>query len=119
MRIYPIPLIALLLVTCFTATAQQDARFALLLKSGAVFPAKNISTTRIDSFNNRISRTAGKSFAILQFEQLPTAAERQQLLQAGIELLDYIPNNAYTATITGLLSEATLQRVQARAIIDM
>jgi len=118
MRIYPIPLIAFLLVTCFTATAQQDARFALLLKSGAVFPTKNISTSRVDSFNNRSSRTAGKSFAILQFEQLPTAAERQQLLQAGIELLDYIPNNAYTATITGLLSEATLQRVQARAIIE-
>ncbi len=118
MRIYPIPLIAFLLVTCFTATAQQDARFALLLKSGAVFPTKNISTSRVDSFNNRTARTVGKSFAILQFEQLPTAAERQQLLQAGIELLDYIPNNAYTATITGLLSEATLQRVQARAIIE-
>ena len=118
MRIYPIPLIAVLLFFVFSANAQQDARYALLLKSGAVYPTKNISPGRLDSLNNRTARTGGKTFAILQFEQLPTLAERQQLLQEGIELLDYIPNNAYTVTITGSLSETVLQRVRARAIIE-
>ena len=118
MRIYPIPLIAVLLFFVFSANAQQDARYALLLKSGAVYPTKNISPGRLDSLNNRTARTGGKTFAVLQFEQLPTLAERQQLLQEGIELLDYIPNNAYTVTITGSLSETVLQRVRARAIIE-
>ena len=118
MRIYPIPLIAVLLFFVFSANAQQDTRYALLLKSGAVYPTKNISASRLDSMNNRTARTGGKTFAVLQFEQLPTLAERQQLLQEGIKLLDYIPNNAYTVTITGSLSETVLQRVRARAIIE-
>ena len=118
MRIYPIPLIAAWLLFCMTAAAQPDTRYALLLKSGTEFPSKNISTSRIDSLNNRTARNGGKTFAILQFEQLPTIAEKQSLLQAGIELLDYIPNNAYTVSITGTLSEATLQQVRARAIIE-
>ncbi len=118
MRIYPISLIAAWLLTCLTATAQQDPRYALLLNSGSLFPEKNISTPRIDSLNTHTARTGGKTIAILQFEHIPTLAERQQLFQSGIELLDYIPNNAYTVTITGSLSEATLQRVQARAIIE-
>lgn len=118
MRIYPIPLIAFWLLSCISAMAQPDTRYALLLKSGTEFPSKNIQTSRIDSLNNRTSRNGGKSFAIIQFEQLPTTADKQQLLQAGIELLDYIPNNAYTVTITGPLSETVLQKVQARAIIE-
>ena len=118
MRIYPIPLIAACLFSFFTASAQQDNRYAVLLKSGAVFPSKNINAGTIASFNNRVARTAGRSFAILQFEKLPTTAERLQLLQEGIELLDYIPNNAYTATINGPLNEMALQRVQARAVIE-
>lgn len=118
MRIYPIPLIAAWLLSCITAAAQPDARYALLLKSGTEYPSKNINTSRIDSLNIRTARSGGKTFAIIQFEQLPTTAEKQSLLQAGIELLDYIPNNAYTVSISGSLSEITLQRVQARAIIE-
>ena len=118
MRIYPIPLIAAWLLSCFTASAQDDPRYTLLLKSGNIIPVKNINSTSITSFNSRASRSAGKTFAILQFEHIPTVSERQQLFQEGIELLDYIPNNAYTVTITGPLNEITLQRMQARAIIE-
>lgn len=118
MRIYPIPLIAAWLLSCFTTSAQDDPRYTLLLKSGNIIPVKNINSTSITSFNSRASRSAGKTFAILQFEHIPTVSERQQLFQEGIEFLDYIPNNAYTVTITGPLNEITLQRMQARAIIE-
>lgn len=118
MRIYPIPLIAVWLLSCISAMAQPDNRYALLLKSGTEFPSKNILPSRIDSLNNRTARSGGKTFAIIQFEQLPTTADKQQLLQAGIELLDYIPNNAYTVTIAGPINETVLQKVQARAIIE-
>ena len=51
-----------------------------------------------------LSGRGGKSFIVIQFESIPTEKEKQQLKQEGIELLDYIPNNAYTATVTGSLN---------------
>ncbi len=38
-------------------------------------------------------------YRFVQFEQLPTAAQHQQIKQAGIQLLEYIPNNVYIAAI--------------------
>ncbi|MBI5373283.1 MAG: S8 family serine peptidase [Sphingobacteriales bacterium] len=117
MRFYPIPLIAAWLLMAIPSRAQDDSRYALLLKSGSFTPSKNITEAGIGLFNSRAAPSAGKSFAILQFEQLPTLSEKQQLLQEGIELLDYVPNNAYTVTISGSLNEISLQRLHARAIL--
>jgi hypothetical protein len=41
------------------------------------------------------------------------------LQQAGIELLDYVPNNAYTVTVAGLLNTDLLTQVKARAVIAL
>jgi hypothetical protein len=56
---------------------------------------------------------------IIQFENIPTADERKQLLEEGIELIDYIPNNAYTATVTGSLRSNALKRAKSRAIMEL
>ncbi len=93
--------------------------YTLLLNSGSFVPEKNITAEKIDSVNRRASRVNEKSFAIIQFENIPTDAEKEQLQQAGIELLDYIPNNAYTVTITGTLNTVALLQVKARAIVEL
>jgi hypothetical protein len=67
----------------------------------------------------RAFRARGKTFAIIQFEKIPTIEERKQLQQSGIELLDYIPGNAYSVTITGSLNTSTLTRLKARAVIEL
>src|SRR5205814_699701 len=61
----------------------------------------------------------GQSFAIIQFEHIPTADERQRLLKSGITLIKYIPNNAYTASINGAVNAYALEQVKARAIIEL
>src|SRR5574338_525324 len=119
MRFNPIPLITVLSFLCITVNAQQKEPYALLLNSGAFVPPKNITAQKIDSVNQRAARTNQKTFAIIQFETIPTDAQREQLKQSGIELLDYVPNNAYTVTITGLLNTATLLQANARAIVDI
>jgi hypothetical protein len=91
----------------------------LLLKTGTINPAANISAEKLGQFNRTAARTAEKSFAIIQFEQLPSENEKQQLRAAGIELLDYIPNNAYTVTITGSLDEDVLLQSRARAVVEL
>jgi len=119
MQSNPIPLITICLLLAFSSQAQNDNRYDLLLQSGRITPSKNIGAEQLSQFNRTASRTAGKTFAILQFEQLPGEKERQELKEAGIELLDYIPNNAYTVTITGNLDETLLEQVKARALVEL
>lgn len=119
MRSNPIPLITICLLVSFSSLAQDDSRYNLLLKTGTITPPKNITEEKLNQFNRNAARTDEKTFAIIQFEQLPTENEKDQLKQAGIELLDYIPNNAYTVTITGLLDESILLRTKARSVVEL
>ena len=119
MRSNPIPLITICLLVSFSSLAQGDSRYNLLLKTGTITPPQNITTEKLNQFNRNAARTEEKTFAIIQFEQLPTENEKQQLKQFGIELLDYVPNNAYTVTITGLLNESVLLQTKARSIVEL
>jgi hypothetical protein len=119
MRPNPIPVIAALLLLSLSLTAQDESRYQLLLKSGSFIPQKNITADKLNQFNREAARTVGKTFAVLQFENIPTTAERQQLKEAGIELLEYIPHNAYTVTITGSLNTELLTQIKARAVVEL
>src|ERR1051325_9193742 len=108
MKSNPIPLIAVLLLWTYSLCAQDDLRYTIQLKSGSFIPPKNITTTNLNEFNRRAVRSDEKTFALIQFENIPSEAEKQHLKLAGIELLEYIPNNAYTVTITGELDNSIL-----------
>lgn len=118
MRIRPFILFMLLLAVAFRVSGQEDSRYTLLLSSGSFTPQKNVTEATIAAYNSGASRQAGISFAILQFEQRPSASERHLLLQNGITLLEYIPNNAWTATISGPLDISFLQRMKLRALLQ-
>ena len=98
MRLSPALLSACLLLCSYTSFSQDGEKFRLQLKSGSFVPLKNFDDSTISKVSQRASRSGGKSLVIIQFENIPTADERKQLLEEGIELIDYIPNNAYTAT---------------------
>jgi len=124
MRFNPVPLIATLLLCSVAAKAQvsslQDQnRYRISLKSGSFIPVANISDTSIEKLNKKAFRPGGKSLIVIQFDKIPTEAEKQSLKQEGIELLDYIPNNAYTATVSGFLNAVSLKKVKTRAVIEL
>ena len=112
-------LLIVLVAVSFHALSQQDSAYRLFLKTGSFIPQKNINPDFAQEFNRRISRIEGRSFAIIQFEHIPTAEERQQLLNAGISLLDYIPNNTYTVSIRGSINDKTLKQAGARSVIEL
>ncbi len=107
-----LPLLLLLLSTHLFA---QN----ILLRTGAVQPQKNIRKDVLDSFNKTAVRTAGQSFAVLQFDHLPSATEQKTLAASGITLLDYLPQNAYTVSIKGDASLTVLQSAKAQAIFGL
>nr|WP_170982884.1 S8 family serine peptidase [Dyadobacter frigoris] len=95
------------------------AQYRLLLRNESFTPEKNISVAGVAELNRKMTSLNRKSFVIIQFEGIPTEAETKELKENGIQLLDYIPNNAYSATITGNLSSAALQRVRVRSVIEL
>ena len=86
MKPNPIPVIAALLLFSLTLAGQNDSRYTLLLKSGAFIPQKNITTDKLEKFNREAVRETGKTFAVIQFENIPTPEEKKELQEAGISL---------------------------------
>jgi hypothetical protein len=119
MRPNPIPLITVLLLLAFFVNAQESSRFSITLNSGTFTPARNIDTSQINDLNRKSLKQQGKTFAIIQFDKIPSVAERKQLQVSGIELLDYIPNNAYTVLISKQLDPVALTKASARSFVEL
>jgi hypothetical protein len=103
----------------FFAFSQEAKDYRILLKSGSFTPQKNISETSNLFSNLRSSASDPKVFVIIQFENIPSQEAKNQLKQEGIELLEYIPNYAYTAVISGSSSTNALARVGGRSVITL
>ena len=112
----------LLLTTLLLSNAKGQKRqdFQILLKSGSFVPERNVAsaTSRANAVF-RLSTAGQKSFVVIQFDDIPTEEERRQLRAEGIELLDYLPNYAYTATIAAGSNPGALARTQGRAIVEL
>ena len=119
MKFNPIPLITIFLLTCYPSFSQTEPRYTLYLKSGAFIPEKNISPENIEAFSRQATQASGRQFAVIQFEKIPSAAQRLLLEKSGVELLDYIPDNAYTVTVSGTLDASLLASLHARSLIQL
>lgn len=119
MRLNPCPLIAFVAFLAFSVPALAQGKpdpYRVYLRSGAFTPDPDISDAKLGELSRTATRSSGRAMAILQFTQLPGKAERALLLQNGISLLDYIPQNAYIISYTGELKQALLQQLKVRAV---
>lgn len=99
---------------------QKRQDYQILLKSGSFTPERNVSSaTGRSNAALRISTPEQKSFVVIQFDDIPTEEERRELRREGIELLEYIPNFAYTATIAPGSNPGALARTKGRAIVEL
>ncbi len=114
--IFSIPLL-ILLVFALSAAAQENNNYAIQFKSGVFTPDKNIIPARISFFNSQPKTTDSKNFLVIQFDAIPSEAEKQALKKEGITLLQYIPAKSYVCEIALPLSADVLKNHNARAII--
>lgn len=112
-------MIAALLLVVSVDSLHSQQQYPLQLKSGTVYPPKNITTEKVNRLNSPASKIAGKTYVVIQFEQLLTDSEKNELKNAGIELHDYIPSFAYTATVSGTTDIIALNKFKARAIVEL
>ncbi|GAC1708834.1 MAG: hypothetical protein NVS9B7_26240 [Flavisolibacter sp.] len=90
-----------------------------MLKSGKINVINNLRQSYLDTFNQRSARVNNKAFGLLQFDKIPSQDTRKDLASQGIELLEYIPQNSYTATIKGFISLNVLRQAGANAFIQL
>jgi hypothetical protein len=95
--------IAILAVTAFVRlhAASSPSPHPLKLRSGERYLTPNDT----ESFLKSRSGTRG---GVIQFEQLPTEAEKQALQSLGVELGAYLPDNAFIASIPADVDESEL-----------
>ncbi len=111
-------LLAALLFSVVFVNAQKKTPL-ILFKSGAVKTEYNISEANLARFNTNSARIKNKTVAVLQFQTLPTAQTKKYLATQGVEFLEYIPENAYTVSITGNIGAGVLQKASARALLEL
>lgn len=89
--------VVLFIITPGLLVAQKD--YNILLNAGKFLPEENTSSLTKASPVFQKSLYGNTYYVMLQFNTLPDAAMKSRLNAAGIQLIDYIPNNAYTATV--------------------
>lgn len=93
--------------------------YDLLLKFGQVNLVENFDEY-INSFNPAIEETInGFHYKIIQFYEIPTNEEKQNLENAGLLFLDYIPNRAYTVAFPAQFDMSQLAEYNVRVISEI
>lgn len=110
-------LLSVLLSISSTLLAQKDK--SIQFRNGVVTVEANIQKNVLDSFNAKAVRYQQKAFAVLQFESIPSEEVKNLLSQNGIELLQYIPENAYTVTVSKNLDPNILLQAKARSVFQL
>ncbi len=110
-------IILLVLVVLPVAVFAQQTDYTLALNTGKFVPAENATTVSKQSAVFQRTYFAGKNYLVLQFNAIPTQAEKDQLTAAGITLVDYLPRNAYTAIVPASMDWAQFRSYALRSVL--
>ncbi|MBO2008448.1 S8 family serine peptidase [Hymenobacter negativus] len=90
--------------------------FALRLAVGDMVPAANADAWLAAPAAVPTDAWQGRVFRLLQFTHLPTEAQKATLRRAGVQLFDYLPLKAYTASLPAGLAHSQLAGLGLRSI---
>ncbi|MBI5857192.1 MAG: S8 family serine peptidase [Sphingobacteriales bacterium] len=110
-------LICSLFVTV-SLSAQKIQDYRILLHAGEFLPEKNIEAITKNAPVLQNSLFGEKHYVTIQFNTLPDDQTKGLLKSSGIVLIDYIPNNAYTAAIAKNINTDVLKTFSIRSIFQ-
>ena len=116
MKLTRIAALLLFVLSVGTASAQNRSAQQLHLKTGVYDCPANLESFiqnpyQVDELRN------GFYYRILQFNDLPTAAEKAEMESAGIVLNTYLPQNAFQARISSDAAITDLDRWGVRSVM--
>src|SRR5215469_14126264 len=92
---------AITIISCFlcsTILAQKPLQ-AIRFRNGNLSSEKNLLGKRISTQALQDIRYKKKYYLLIQFDQLPSNKERNELASMGVHLYDYVSGNAFLAEI--------------------
>ncbi|MCB9357059.1 MAG: S8 family serine peptidase [Calditrichaeota bacterium] len=101
--------VASLAVICLLLSlASAEAAYEIGFVSGSFTPAAN---------TYQLELAASGRHMIIQFDEPLSANTKKELSRLGISLLGYLPDRAYAATFSGMVSETELRALGVRALV--
>jgi PKD repeat protein len=90
--------------------------YSLRLAVGDVTPPANFAAWQHEPLSATTDAWQGRVFRLLQFERLPSEAQKASLRRLGVVLFDYLPSNAWTASLPATLSHDRLAGLGLRSV---
>lgn len=110
-------LILMILLPGFLFAQVKD--YNLLLHSGKFIPEANVNLVSKTSEVLKKNLFNGKYYIAIQFEAIPEQATKDRLANAGLQLIDYLPNYAYTAIVQENFNLSELKSAHARSVFAL
>ncbi len=112
-------LACIVLFTSASFAQSDNSNYGLLLKSGTKYLKGNV-----DEFINAPDLSKKESseayfYRLIQFEDIPNLAQQNQIANAGIKLLEYIPHKAYIAAIPTNMNFQLLKSIKVRTVTQL
>ncbi|MCR9288179.1 MAG: S8 family serine peptidase [Bacteroidetes bacterium] len=104
---------------CFLLNLSAQTEYMVLLHSGEQIWAENARNYSDQAFISSHEAIEGKYYRFLQFFEIPNQEGLDKLSQEGIELLEYIPNKAYIASIPVAFDVNKLPDMGVRSIMPI
>lgn len=111
-----ITILAAALMFQISAFSQTDNRYSLMLSSGTINPPANVSLLKSQQIQQEEIYN-GNYYRFIQFSSLPTASQKNELAVKGIDLLMYLPQNTYIASIKKGSDLSDLSSYNVRSVI--
>lgn len=92
-------ILILVLLSCSTSLTAQEKETPVRFANGNFISGNNIGKQTFKKEDLKPGLWGSSYFVLVQFSILPSEAAKVQLKNAGIELNEYIPTNAWLATI--------------------
>jgi len=96
-----------------------QVEYKILLSSGEITPAENVQDFVRESTIAAQENYDGYYYQIIQFFEIPTNEQHQQIIQSGIQLLEYLPRRAYLAAIPVTMNPERLVALNVRSVLDI
>ncbi len=110
-RAWIVVLIAGLLAIPWVSFCRTASSYSIQMVSGEFTPARDANS--VDDLSRQVS-VVDPLHCLIQMEENPTDSERSALAQAGVNLLDPIPDRAWLATVSQPISAVRAQELGIR-----
>ncbi|MEM6964257.1 MAG: S8 family serine peptidase [Bacteroidota bacterium] len=99
-----------------TYSQKHIGNYDQLLLTGTQTPVENFDLFLDDPKMERDEIVLGHCYRLVQFFEVPTELEKRAVLDAGIQLFDYVPHRTFVAAIPGDFSKEKIRELNIRNI---